>query len=62
MQIDRDVQEVSRLMDNFDMKAMRELAEQFGGTYEPQAAATAAATASSSSVVTTTEPAPATGN
>ncbi|KAI6766944.1 hypothetical protein HG531_011304 [Fusarium graminearum] len=32
VQIDRDVQEVSRLMDNFDMKAMRELAEQFGGT------------------------------
>ncbi|KAM0299426.1 hypothetical protein ACHAPM_007467 [Fusarium culmorum] len=63
VQIDRDVQEVSRLMDNFDMKAMRELAGQFGGTYEPQAATAAtAATASSSSVVTTTEPAPATVN
>jgi hypothetical protein len=59
VQIDNDVQEVARLLDNFDAKAMRELAERFGGTYESQAAAP-----SSSTTATTqpTEPAPTTGN
>ncbi|KAG8665485.1 hypothetical protein FPOAC2_10560 [Fusarium poae] len=60
VQIDRDVQEVSRLLDNFDTNAMRELAEKFGGSYEPQAVASL-----SSAAATTTqpaEPAPSTGN
>ncbi|GKT99567.1 hypothetical protein FLAG1_01039 [Fusarium langsethiae] len=58
VQIDRDVQEVSRLLDNFDMNAMRELAERFGGTYEPQVAAASSVAATTQP----TEPAPTTGN
>ncbi|RGP72335.1 hypothetical protein FLONG3_6819 [Fusarium longipes] len=59
VQIDRDVQEVARLFDDFDTNAMRQLAERCGGTYEPQTAAQ-----SSSAVATTqpTETAPPTGN
>ncbi|KAL4726423.1 hypothetical protein ACLX1H_007105 [Fusarium chlamydosporum] len=66
VQIDRDVNEVARLLDNFDMKTMRELAERNGGTYEPQAAASSAvpATAAATAAATaqSSEPAPATGN
>ncbi|CEI38575.1 hypothetical protein FVEN_g4862 [Fusarium venenatum] len=60
VQIDRDVQEVSRLLANFDTNAMQQLAEKYGGSYEPQAAASA----SSATATTTqpTEPAPSTGN
>lgn len=59
VQIDRDVNEVARLLDNFDMKTMKELAERNGGTYEPQASssATGPATAPQPS-----EQPPATGN
>ncbi|KAF4996590.1 hypothetical protein FDECE_12379 [Fusarium decemcellulare] len=39
--IDRDVSEVSRLLDSFDANSMRELAERCGGTWEPQAEAAA---------------------
>ena len=59
MQIDRDVNEVARLLDNFDMKTMKELAERNGGTYEPQASSSAAGPATAPQA---SEQPPATGN
>ncbi|KAJ4141647.1 hypothetical protein NW768_000863 [Fusarium equiseti] len=59
VQIDRDVNEVARLLDSFDMKTMKELAERNGGTYEPQASSSAAGPATAPQP---SEQPPATGN
>ncbi|SPJ73062.1 uncharacterized protein FTOL_02791 [Fusarium torulosum] len=61
--IDRDVNDVARLLDNLDANSMRALAERNGGTWEPQGeAATSSTAAAAATAAQTSEPAAPTGN
>ncbi|KAM0218990.1 hypothetical protein ACHAPA_003686 [Fusarium lateritium] len=61
--IDRDVNDVARLLDNLDANSMRSLAECNGGTWEPQGEAASSSTAATvATAAQTSEPAAPTGN
>ncbi|KAJ4268878.1 hypothetical protein NW762_002949 [Fusarium torreyae] len=60
--IDRDVTDVSRLLDNLDANSMRALAERCGGTWEPQGEAAPAPTAAATAAASSSEPTATTGN